>query len=62
VDAGFYSVWSYIASVVLMHMPLAMVEVLIFATPLYYMSDMVDDAERWCGDDTRTRTRMHTHA
>ena len=55
-DAGFYSTFSYIFSVVLMHLPLASLEVFIFGTTLYYMSSFTDDAGRWCGYHT------HTHA
>jgi hypothetical protein len=44
VDAGFYSTASYVFSVILMHMPLAIAECFIFGTLLYWMAFFTADA------------------
>ncbi len=43
VDAGFYSTFSYVFSVVLCHLPLAFLEILIYATSVYWLADFHAD-------------------
>jgi len=63
VDAGFYGTFSYIFSVVMMHLPLACIEVFVFSTILYFMSSFTDDPARWSADPTHsTRLRQSRHA
>jgi ABC-type multidrug transport system permease subunit len=47
VDAGFYSTFSYVSSVILMHMPLAILECFIFGTFLYWMGNFADEPGRY---------------
>jgi ABC-type multidrug transport system fused ATPase/permease subunit len=47
VDAGFYSTFSYLFSVVLMHFPIAIIECGLLGSILYWMIDYVHDAGRF---------------
>jgi ABC-type multidrug transport system permease subunit len=47
VDAGMYSPSSYVLSVILVHLPLAVTECTFFCTLLYWMSDFSHDAGRF---------------
>eukprot|EP00742_Colponemidia_sp_Colp-10_P017271 GILJ01019851.1.p1 GENE.GILJ01019851.1~~GILJ01019851.1.p1 ORF type:complete len:1409 (-),score=187.18 GILJ01019851.1:37-3678(-) len=46
-DAGFSPAFSYALSVVLVHMPLAAVECLLFVVPVYWMTGFIDTADRF---------------
>jgi hypothetical protein len=47
VDAGFYSTFSYLFSVVLMHFPIAIIECGLLGSILYWMVDYANDAGRF---------------
>ena len=47
VDAGFYSTFSYVLSVVICHLPLAFLEVFIYGTCVYWLAGFHYDVQSW---------------